>query len=269
MDVGFIGTGSMGGMLIRTLVRAGALRPHQVWAANRTPAKLERLAAEVPGIRTAPAAAVAAICPAIFLCVKPGETAGALDEIGPALHEGKLLIALSNMLSLSALEERVRCRVAKLIPSLAQEVGAGISLLMYGSRVQPEDRTLLEALMSSISQPVEVAEHQGRTCSDLTSCGPAFLAYVLRELARAAQKVQPDLPPELVERLVQETALATARLLTEGGMTFSGVIERIAVPGGITAEGLQILAAEVPHAWEAVLRTTREKEEIKKDHVKI
>lgn len=267
MEFAFIGTGSMGGMLIRTLVRSGALQPSQVWAANRTQAKLDRLAEEIPGIRIAPAGMVAGVCPVIFLCVKPGETAAALTEIGPMLHDGQLLVFLSNMLSLEAVEARVPCRVAKLIPSLAHQVEAGISLLMYGTRIKPTDRLLLEGLMSSVSQPLVVPEHQGRTCSDLTSCGPAFMAYVLREMARAAQRVQPDLTPGLAEELVRQTVLATARLLTEGGMDFPEIMERIAVPGGITAEGLQILSKQVPQAWETVLRTTREKEEIKKEHV--
>lgn len=267
MDIGFIGTGSMGAMLIRTLVRSGALRPGQIWAANRTPARLEQLAAQVPGIRCAPAAVVAEACPVLFLCVKPGDTAAALAEIGPALRADQLLIILSNMLSLAAVEARVPCRVAKLIPSLAQQVGAGISLLMFGPRVTPPDRDLLTGLMGQISQPLVVAEHQGRTCSDLTSCGPAFLACALLEMARAAQRVQPDLPPELTEALVRDTALATARLLTEGGLSYAAVMERIAVPGGITAEGLQVLRQLLPPAWETVFRTTREREERKQERL--
>lgn len=267
MDIGFIGTGSMGGMLIRTLVRSGALRPGHVWAANRTPAKLERLATELPGIHCAPAAAVAEVCPVVFLCVKPNETAAALAEIGPSLRAEQLLVLLSNMLALTAVEGRIPCRVAKLIPSLAQQVGAGVSLLMYGRRITPADQDLLSGLMAYVSQPLVVAEHQGRTCSDLTSCGPAFLACVLREMAQAALRVQPDMPPELADELVRETALATARLLTEGGLTAADVMARISVPGGITAEGLMILTEQLPPAWEAVFHTTREKEELKKERL--
>lgn len=264
MNVGFIGTGTMGSMLVRALVRSGALRPGQVWAANRTPAKLQQLAQDVPGIHTAPPAAVARAAHVLFLCVKPGETATALDQVRAELRPDQLLVTLSNMIPIAGVEARVPCRVAKVIPSLAQQAGGGVALVMYGQRVRAADRETLERLLAAIARPLVVEEHQGRTCSDLTSCGPAFLAYVLREMARAATEVQPDLPLSLAEAMVKETVLATARLLVEGGLQFDEIMARVAVPGGITAEGLRVLAERVPRAWRECLTTTRAVEEEKK-----
>jgi len=40
MNTGFIGLGSMGGMLVRALLGRGALAPENVWAANRSQSKL-------------------------------------------------------------------------------------------------------------------------------------------------------------------------------------------------------------------------------------
>lgn len=269
MDVGFIGTGSMGSLLIRSLVRYGALRPGAVWAANRTPAKLERLASEVPGVHPAPAREVVRRCPLVFLCVKPGETGAALEEVGDDLTPDHLLVILSNMLPLEAVEARTTARVAKVIPSLAHQVGGGVALIMYGNRVRPADRQRLERLLAPIARPLVIREHQGRTAADITSCGPAFLACVLQAMARAAAEAQPDLPLPVAEALVRETALATARLLAEDGMTFDEVIARISVPGGITAEAVRLLAEQVPAAWEAVFRTTREVEEEKRRRLRL
>lgn len=260
MDVGFIGTGSMGSMLIRSLVRYGALHPGQVWAANRSPGKLQQLREAVPGIHTGPTATVSA-CPILFLCVKPGETRAALAEMEPGLRRDQLLILLSNLVPIAGIEEQVPCRVAKIIPSLAHEIGSGVCLVMYGGRVQPEDRTWLEGTLAHISRPLVINESLGRTCADLTSCGPAFLAHVLKEMAGAAARVQQELPSELATEMVRETALATARLLTENGMSFDEIIQRIAVPGGVTHAGLGVLAERIPEAWEAVLATTRYREE--------
>lgn len=269
MDVGFIGTGSMGSLLIRSLVRYGGVRPGAVWAANRTPARLEHLADEVPGIHPAPARQVVRCCPVVFLCVKPGETAAALDEIGADLTPEHLLVILSNMFPLEAVEARTPARVAKVIPSLAHQVGGGVALIMYGARVRPADRAFLERLIATIARPLVIREHQGRTAADITSCGPAFLACVLEAMARAAAEVEPDLPLPVAEALVRETALATARLLAEDGMTTGEVIDRISVPGGITAEGVRVLAGRLPAVWEAVFRTTRAVEEDKRRRLRL
>lgn len=269
MNIGLIGVGSMGGMLARALVRFGAVRPGQLWAANRSPARLEQLTAELPGITPAPAAEVTAACRVIFLCVKPAETAAALAEIQPHLTADHLLVTISNMVDIAELEERVPARVAKVIPSLAQHTGGGALLLMLGSRTRPGDQAFLERLLSPIGRTLLIKESQGRTCADLTSCGPAFIAYILRSMAHAAADTQPDLPAGTAEALVRETALATARLLVEGGMSFDDVIARISVPGGITAEGLRVLAARLPAAWAEVFATTHEMEESKKARVRV
>ncbi len=48
MNIGFVGIGSMGGMLVRALLRSGALAPNDVWAANGSTAKLDALAVDFP-----------------------------------------------------------------------------------------------------------------------------------------------------------------------------------------------------------------------------
>ncbi len=48
MKVGFIGTGSMGSILIEAFIQSGALNPEDIIASNRTASKVERLAAAYP-----------------------------------------------------------------------------------------------------------------------------------------------------------------------------------------------------------------------------
>lgn len=140
-------------------------------------------------------------------------------------------------------------------------------LFLYGPRVEPEDRAVLERLLSACGRTVVVTEPQGRTCADLTSCGPAFIAYILREMSRAAAAFRPDLDQATCDTLVKETALATARLLLEADLSFDDIIQRVAVPGGITAEGLQVLAEGVPSAFAHLFTITHEVEQLKKGQV--
>lgn len=50
MNTGFIGIGRMGGMLVRVLLRSGGLATEDVWAANRSSAKVDAVAADFPAI---------------------------------------------------------------------------------------------------------------------------------------------------------------------------------------------------------------------------
>lgn len=260
MNTGFIGTGSMGGMLLRSFLRTWALVPGNVWAANRSKSKLEVLAADFPGIHVAGNRQLAASCDLIFLCVKTGDAAEVLAQMDPELYPGQLLVTTASAIPLKMLEDRVPCRVAKLIPSITQEIGAGVSLLMYGSRVSAEDRRLLEDLLSRISHPIVITESQARPAVGLASGGPALIAYLLQSMAQEAARSNPELSFELASTLVRETAAATMRLMTEARMNEDEVIRRVAVPGGMTALGVEILSRYVPQAWQAVFGETGERE---------
>ncbi|MGO9648579.1 putative ComE operon protein 4 [Candidatus Sulfotelmatobacter sp. SbA7] len=260
MNTGLVGMGSMGGMLLRALVRSRALAVENVWAANRSEGKLKTLAAEFPGLHIASGRKLAANCDLIFLCLKPGDAASALAQMDPELYPGQLLVTTASQIPIQALENRVPCRVAKLIPSITQQIGAGVALLMYGSRATADDRQLLEDLLGRISHPIVIAESQSRPAIGLASGGPAFVAYLLESMAEEAARSNPDFPPELARSLVQETAAATLRLMAEANMNPEEVIRRVALPGGMTALGIEALSRYVPQAWQAVFRESAERE---------
>jgi competence protein ComER len=260
MNTGFIGIGSMGGMLVRALLRSGALAAPEVWAANRSSAKLDALAVDFPDVHIATVRQLAANCDLIFLCVGIGDTATVLAQMDLELYPGQLLVTTAGVIPLKTLEDRVPCRVAKLIPSLTQEIGAGIALLMYGSRIKPEDRTLLENIVGRIGKPLAISESLSRPAIGLASGGPALLAYLLQSMAQEAARSNPELSVELARKLVLETAEATMRLLNEATLTTEDVISRVAVPGGMTALAIEILSQYVPQAWQSVFRSTAERE---------
>jgi len=261
MNTGFVGIGSMGGMLVRAFLRSGALATDNTWAANRSEGKLKALAAEFPGIHIGSNRKLAANCDLIFLCLKAGDAASALAQMDPELYPGQLLVTTASQIPLQMLENRVPCRVAKLIPSITQEIGTGIALLMYGARVTAEDRKLLEDLLGRVSHPIVIGESLSRPAIGLASGGPAFVAYLLQSMAEEAVLSNPELSPELARNLVEETAAATLRLMAEANMRPEEVIRRVALPGGMTALAVEILSRYVPQAWQTMFRETAERDE--------
>lgn len=269
LNIGFIGAGNMGSMLIRALVGSGALRAEQVVVSNRSPEKVSRLTDELPGLQAGSNADVARRCGTVFLCTRPVEAIRVLGDIHDYISPQHLLVTITNSIDIAELEGAVRARVAKVIPSLTQTVGAGVSLIMFGERVPEDDRVSLRALLARISRPFVISEEQARVASDLTSCGPAFLAYVYLALARAAQRCRPDLPLVSAEAMVLQTAVATAKLLQETGLSLEEVIQTVSTPGGITAEGLRVLDQHLTGVWEQVIETTIAKEHGKKVHIEL
>lgn len=267
MHVGVIGTGSMGAMLVRAWLRTGTLARESLMVVNRSSDKVARLQADYPGLAAGSAATVAAWADVLWLCVKPGDTFPLLDVLKDSIRPETLLVLVSGAVPIPRVEATVAATVAKVIPSIAQEAGAGVTLVVHGSRVQPPAAAMLLALVSGISRPVLVQEEQLRTAADISSCGPALFAYVAAEMAAAAGRILVDMPEATVAELVRETFLATALLMTRNDMPPSEIIGRVRVPGGVTDAGLAALSQSVPSAWDGVFDATRALEDSKMRHL--
>ncbi|WJH32989.1 late competence protein ComER [Paenibacillus sp. CC-CFT747] len=259
MKTGFIGTGSMGSILIEAFIQSGALQPEEITASNRTPSKPEKLAERYPGLRAVLTnREVAESCRLLFVCVKPSEFKRVLPEIAPYLDPEHLVVSITSPVLIRHLEDQLPCKVAKIIPSITNYVLSGAALCIYSDRLQPEDKLLLDRLAGCISRPIEVEESFTRVTSDISSCGPAFMAFLLQRFVDAAVE-ETGIPCEEATRLASEMLLGTGMLLTAGGFTPDELQKRVAVPGGITAEGLGLMDREVKDLFNQLIRITHAK----------
>lgn len=248
-------------MLIRAFCQSSTPSSEliEIVACNRSPEKLAQLKSRHPQLEVAatPADTVSR-SDVVFLCVKPGDARGVIEQILPSLRDEHYFISINSKVSLAEMEAQLPCRVAKVIPSITQVALSGVSLVMHGERLCADERYFVEALMERISKPTVVEEEDLRVCSDLSSCGPAFLALLLREFALAGVR-QGGIPRDLAETLVKDMTTGVGKLLTQEGFEFEDIIRRVAVPGGITAEGIKVLQPALHGVFDQLLVTTRSK----------
>jgi competence protein ComER len=269
MIAGFIGTGSMGSILIEAFIQSGALNPKQIIASNRTPDKVEQLAILYPGLERAQSNIdVVSKSDLIFLCVKPGEYKKVIDEIQMAVLPTQIVVSITSVVTISQLEQLLPAKISKVIPSITNFVLSGAALCMYGSRIEPEDQVLLEHLLAHISSPIRISEEHTRISSDLSSCGPAFLSFLIQCFIDAAVE-ETGIPHAEARLLASEMALGTGKLLTTGGFTPAALQKRVCVPGGVTAEGISILQSELQGVFNRVVQTThaKYKEDLKRSEL--
>ncbi|MCM3627236.1 late competence protein ComER [Paenibacillus glycanilyticus] len=259
MNVGFIGTGAMGSLLIEAFVASGALDPCHIVISNRTYSKAQALADRYPGMRAERSnASTASATDILFLCVKPHEYKKVIDELKPVLRPEQLLISITSPVMIEHLEELVPCKIAKVIPSVTNLVWSGATLCIYGSRITEEDQGMIEGLLAYISEPLRIEEPYTRIVSDLSSCGPAFFAYLIEQFVDAAV-CETGIAREDAVKVASTMLLGTGLLLTEGGLSPEDVQKRVAVPGGITAQALQLLNRELDGTFNRLIRTTHKK----------
>lgn len=261
MKVGFIGTGSMGSILIESMIRSGALSPDRIIASNRTAEKVQALSEKYPGLKAARSnIEVLLEADMVFICVKPTEYKRVLDEIRNVTLPAQIMVSITSPVLIRHLEEQLNCKIAKVIPSITNYMLSGAALCMYGERMEEQDKLELEELLSNISEPIRISEKHTRVTSDISSCGPAFFAFLVQKFVDAAV-AETGIPYDQATQLASHMLLGTGMLLTEGGFTPETLQKRVAVPGGITAEGLELMEHELDGMFNRLIRITHAKYE--------
>ena len=259
VQVGFIGTGSMGSVLIHALVKSNAVKAEQLRIRNRTPAKAQQLAEQIPGLSVAASnAEIAVSCQLIFVCVKPLEFGHVLTELAPLVRAEQIVVSITSPVLIRQLEDALVCKVAKIIPSITNYELGGATLCMYGQRMTDKDKELLESLLCHIGTPVRIEEQYARVMSDICSIGPAFMGFWLQQLIDAAVE-RTGVSHQEATRLGSDMLLGTGLLLTSGGFSPQTLQQRVSVPGGITAKALGLLNDRVHGLFNEVIEATHRK----------
>jgi competence protein ComER len=258
MRIGFIGTGSMGTILIEAFIESGTVLPESIIAANRTPEKLRALVSKHPNLQVGTNISVAQEADVLFLCTKPLEYRTVLDEIKDYLSADKLVLSITSSVDVKLLEAYIPCKVARVIPSITNTALSGASLVTFGSRLDQADHTTLLTLLAAISTPIEIEEQDTRISSDIVSCGPAFFSFLLQRFADSAA-AETTITEEVATKLITEMIIGLGRLLEDGRFSLSTLQARVCVPGGVTGVGLNVLDKETRDVFSHLIQATHRK----------
>lgn len=250
VQIGIIGTGSMGRMLVRSFIESGAAGPEEIIASSRTKESLLALATETDIRCGRDNREVIEEAEVIFLCVRPSEVGDVLLDLKGDLSPEKLLVSIAAGVGLDDLQTWTAARVVRVIPTLTSEVLKGASLVAFGERATDADREVVLALLGAIGRAVEVREEDFEALTLITSCGPAFVAALMEEFAAAAAR-QGGIRPDLAELLVKETLIGTAGLADAS--SFEEVVSRVATPGGITEKGVAVIRERGPVVFDEMM----------------
>ncbi|SEG17174.1 pyrroline-5-carboxylate reductase [Eubacterium ruminantium] len=259
MKIGIIGYGSMGKMLLWKLSENKKISKEDLFAANRTVAKMDE------------AADIATICSSnkelagkvniVFVCVRPADIRTVLDEIKGEVGDSTLIVSLNGNIQFSLMESIIDHKMAKVIPSVTAEIDQSQTLVCYNSKVDESDKELLRNLLTCIGTVRELPEDKMGMGSELVSCMPGFIASVFDVICQAAGK-HIDFPPEMIVEMVLNTMKSTGDLMLEKGMSFEDVVTRVATKGGITQEGTKVIYEMFPEAADKLFEKTLEKRRI-------
>ncbi len=254
VNIGFIGYGSMGSMLLTGFLESKIIQPEQVVISTRTRSKLEKVQYQWPGLRIiSDNSSVVDAAELIFICVKPFDFKDILEEIKHDVSLDKHIVSTVGLFQLASIEKIVSAKISKLMPSLVSEIREGISLICHNKHVTRDDACYLQGLLASISTVKTVEERDFELATEITSCGPGFIATIFDEFIKSAIRHNSTFQDEEIESMVIETLFGSARLFKEKQTSFSDTINRVATKGGLTEQGVYVLRRELPYLFDAML----------------
>lgn len=219
----------MGGALARGLHRiAPAMR---IFTTQR--------GAPLPAFVTACAsnAELAARSETILLCVKPRQAAGVLREIAPKITPRHRVISTCAAVTLRVLQRALPgTALARCMPNLACEFGAGISALAFGDAWTYGGRDETAALFESMGETFVLEERHFDAVTALSGCGPAYICVAIEALSEGG--VRAGLPRAVSTAMAVQMVLGSAQLLKRAKEHPAAVRERVTTPGGCTIEAL-------------------------------
>jgi len=237
--VAVLGAGVMGETLLSGLLRSGR-RATDLVVTERRPERAAELA-ERYGVEVLSNVEAAAKADTLVLVVKPQDMAGLLDEIGPQVRPGALVVSLAAGITTAFVEQRLAdgTPVVRVMPNTPALVDEGMAAISPGSHCDEEHLAEAEALLRSVGHVVRVPEKQQDAVTAVSGSGPAYIFFVVEAMIEAG--VHLGLPRATANELVVQTAVGAAKMLRETGEHPMVLRENVTSPAGTTAAAVREL----------------------------
>jgi pyrroline-5-carboxylate reductase len=239
--LGIIGGGVMAEAILSRLITAQIYAPTTISVSEPQPQRREYLQQKYSVSVTFDNRAIAA-CDVLLLAVKPQ----VLDAVIASFVEGtnqtqpSLIISILAGVPLSRLETAFPGKpVIRAMPNTPATVGAGITAIAPGKKVEAMHLSLARTIFESIGQVVEVSEYLMDAVTGLSGSGPAYVAIMVEALADGG--VAAGLPRPVASQLALQTVLGTAKLISDSGLHPAELKDRVTSPGGTTIAGVSEL----------------------------
>jgi pyrroline-5-carboxylate reductase len=236
-----LGTGKLGGILLRAYLRQGLFPAKNVSATVKHAEKAEKLAKELGIEVTTENRKAVRGADIVLLGVKPQVVGEVLKEIAPELGAKTLVISVAASVPTSYIEQHAgpKVPVVRAMPNTPATVGCGMTGICRGAHAGREHLETAQAMFDAVGRTVVVDEKNMDAVTGLSASGPAFAYIILESLAEAGVKV--GLPRDISTLLAAQTMKGAASVVLETGEHPAQLKDAVTTPAGCTIDGIMEL----------------------------
>lgn len=248
MNVGFIGTGNMGGAILRGYAKSTAAAGNTILIHNRTTERNEEMA---NAIRNA-----AEMQPTIEICndnvslaqqadiviigVKPNGVPVVLEEIKEC---GKLIVSMAAGVSIASMEKILGsdARLIRIMPNTPAQVGEAMTAMTRNANVGEEDFVAVKRIFEAVGRTEEIKESLIDCVIGVSGSSPAYTYMYINALIEAAE--EEGMSPDKARIFAAQSVLGAARMVLKNRESPEQLRINVCSPGGTTIEAVKVLQA--------------------------
>lgn len=159
----------------------------------------------------------------ILLAAPPKSVFDLLARMRGWFRSGQLVISFAAGVPLAIMEFMfpAEVMVVRVMPNAPSLVGQGMNPVAYGSRVTPEGKAVVSAILASLGETVQVSDEQMNWCVGLSGAAMRSLLPVLEGMIKAGMEA--GLTPQDARRVAAQVMLGTAALALQTDLSFDEI----------------------------------------------
>jgi pyrroline-5-carboxylate reductase len=236
------GAGKMGGAMLEGWLALG-LSPARVAVIEPQPSRDIAVLGE-RGLRLNPSRDAAGDVAAVVVAVKPQVADEAFPALVPFVGGTTVVVSIMAGRTLRFLADGLPgAALVRAMPNTPAAIGRGITVAVANPRVSPEQRALVDALLSAVGVVEWIADEALMDAvTALSGSGPAYVFLLAEAMAHAGAAA--GLPTALAATLARATVAGAGELLHRSPLDAATLRQNVTSPGGTTAAALDVLMAE-------------------------
>jgi pyrroline-5-carboxylate reductase len=240
-----LGTGKLGGILLRAYLKQGLFVSSRVVATVRHPERAAALAKELGVAVTTDNREAVRGADIILLTVKPQTVTEVLQEIAAEIDAQSLLVSVAASVPTSYVEQQLAATsgdrhsevaIVRAMPNTPAAVGCGMTAICGGAHAGPSHLEIARRMFDAVGRTIVLDEKHMDAVTGLSASGPAFAYIILESLAEAGVKV--GLPRDVATLLAAQTMKGSASVVLETGDHPALLKDAVTTPAGCTIDGI-------------------------------
>lgn len=238
MKISCIGTGAMGGAIMRAVCKKYDVK--NVFVTDKNTAGGEAFAKETGCNFVATNKEVLKDADYLFLAVKPQFLGDVFAEIAGSISEKTVVISMAAGVKIEKLKNWApKARFVRMMPNVCAMIGEAMTAIVADDSVKENEFKTVQEILSAAGR-VEVVPEKLMDCvTAVSGSGPAFVFMFIEALADAA--VRCGMPRSQAYTYAAQTVYGSAGMVLDSGKHPAALKDMVCSPAGTTIEGVAAL----------------------------